>query len=472
MNRSYFLAGQWSDEGKALDVLAPFGGEVIATTYRPKDSAVDEAVVRAVDAFAGAKRMPIHRKTDILKRVAHGIVERAESFAESIAREAGKPIRIARKEVSRAVQTFVEAAEECSRLYGEILPLDVGQASEGRIGLTGLFPVGPVLAITPFNFPLNLVAHKLAPAIAAGCPVILKPSSETPLTALLLAETIAEAGIDEGALSVLPMDGRTAEGVATRTEIRKVTFTGSDGVGWKLKEKAWNKRVTLELGGNAAVILHNDWGDIDAAVERIVLGGFAYSGQVCISVQRIYVHDALYDEFVGKFVEKVEGLTIGDPLSDETDIGPMITVDEARRVESWVNEAVSGGAKILIGGTRDGGFYHPTVLAGAGPGMRVIDDEVFGPVVSVFSYDTFDRALEAANASRYGLQAGVYTKDIGRIRQAFSELEVGGVIAGDVPTFRVDRMPYGGVKGSGFGREGLRYSIREMCEEKLLVLSP
>ena len=471
MEKPYFLAGRWCDEGETLDVLSPFDGEVIATTCRPGMKAVEEAIAKAAGAFDGTRKMPTHRKVDILKRVAHGILKRQEEFAESIAREAGKPIRIARKEASRAVQTFTEAAEECSRLYGEILPLDVGQASEGRVGLTGLFPVGPVLAITPFNFPLNLVAHKLAPAIAAGCPVILKPSSETPLTALLLAEAIADAGIDEGALSVLPMDGRAAERVAKRAEIKKVTFTGSDVVGWKLKEKAWDKRVTLELGGNAAVVVHEDWDDVDAAIDRIVLGGFAYSGQVCISIQRIYVHESLYDAFIGVFVDKVARLTLGDPLSDETDVGPMITADEALRVESWVNEAAAGGAEILTGGTRDGGFYHPTVIAGAERGMKVVDDEVFGPVVCVFSYKSFDQALEAVNDSRFGLQAGVYTRDIGRIRRAFSELEVGGVIAGDIPTFRVDRMPYGGVKGSGCGREGLRYSIRGMCEEKLLVLA-
>jgi acyl-CoA reductase-like NAD-dependent aldehyde dehydrogenase len=471
MERPYFLAGRWSDEGESLEVLSPFDGEVIATTYRPAEGAVEKAVAKATDAFASTRCMPTHRRVEILKGVAGGIMEREAVFADSIAREAGKPIRIARTEVSRAVQTFTEAAEECSRIYGEILPLDVGRASEGRVGLTALFPVGPVLAITPFNFPLNLVAHKLAPAVAAGCPVVLKPSSETPLTALLLAETMAEAGIDEGALSVLPMAGQAAEGLATRGEIRAVTFTGSDVVGWRLKQRAWDKRVTLELGGNAAVIVHEDWDDLATAIDRIVLGGFAYSGQVCISIQRIYIHESLYDPFVAGLVERVGGLIVGDPLSEETDIGPMITAGEARRVESWVNEAVAGGARILTGGTRDGNFYLPTVLGSAARGMKVVDDEVFGPVVCVFPYASFNEALDAVNDSRFGLQAGVYTRDIGRIRRAFSELEVGGVIVNDIPTFRVDRMPYGGVKGSGCGREGLRYAIREMCEERLLVIA-
>jgi acyl-CoA reductase-like NAD-dependent aldehyde dehydrogenase len=471
MEKPYFSAGRWIAEGTALEVRSPFDHKTVAVTFRPAPDAVAGAVDAAVCAFTGMKAMPTHRRSAILRAVSAGIEERSEEFAATIAREAGKPIRIARTEAARAVRTFAEAAEECSRLYGEILPLDVAPAAEGREGLTKLVPLGPVLAVTPFNFPLNLVAHKIAPAIAAGCPVILKPSSETPLSALLLAEVIEGAGLPAGALSVLPMTGAAAEALAARDEIRKVTFTGSDTVGWRLKRKAWSKRVTLELGGNAAVVLHDDWDDIEGALGRIVLGSFAYSGQVCISVQRIFVHERIFVEFMERFVAAVERLRVGDPLDEATDIGPMITEEEAARVEAWVNEAVADGAELATGGRRDGAFYRPTVLTGARGGMRVVDDEIFGPVVAVFPYAGFDDALAAVNDSRFGLQAGVYTRDIGRIRRAFEELEVGGVIAGDVPTFRVDRMPYGGVKGSGFGREGLRYAIREMCEERLLVLA-
>jgi glyceraldehyde-3-phosphate dehydrogenase (NADP+) len=466
------MAGEWLAGDRELEVRSPATGEVVGATFRPDDGGIERAAEEAATAFRETGRMPVHGKVEALKRIASGIGGRLGEFGDLIAKEAGKPIRIARKEVLRAVQTFTEAAEECSRIYGEIIPLDVAAAAEGRVGVTQLFPMGPVLAITPFNFPLNLVAHKLAPAIAAGCPVICKPSSETPLTALLLAEVIDGADLPRGALSVLPIDGERAEELAVRPEIRKVSFTGSAEVGWRLKQRAWNKRVTLELGGNAAVVLHEDWDDVEGAVDRIVLGGYAYAGQVCISVQRIYVHESLIDEFIGRFVEKVKALRVGDPLDESTDVGPMITESEARRVEAWVAEATDGGAAVLCGGKREGTFYQPTVLGDADPKMKVVREEVFGPVTAVFSYGEFDEALAAVNDSKFGLQAGVYTRDLGLARKAFGELEVGGVIVGDVPTFRVDRMPYGGVKHSGFGREGLRYAIREMCEPRLLVLAP
>ncbi len=471
INQPYYLAGRWISDGRELEVYSPATGDVVGVTYRPPGAAADEAVAEAKKAFPGMKEMPVYRKAEILKRIASDIEKNGHEMAELIAMEAGKPLRFARVEVSRAVQTFTEAAEECSRIYGEILPLDVSPAAGGKTGITALFPIGPVLAITPFNFPLNLVAHKLAPAIAAGCPVILKPSSETPLTALMLACLVDEAGAPPGALSVLPLEGSAAESIATMPGIRKVTFTGSAEVGWRLKRAAWDKRVTLELGGNAAVVLHNDWGDIDAAAERIAVGGYAYAGQVCISIQRIYVHREKIDRFMETYLEKVRALVVGDPLAEGTVVGPMITEREAERVEEWVEEAVKAGAVIAAGGRRDGSYYHPTVITGARRGMKVVDEEMFGPVTAVFVYDDFDEAVREVNESRFGLQAGVYTRDISIARRAFNEIEAGGVIIGDIPTFRVDRMPYGGVKQSGFGREGLRYSIREMCETKLLVLS-
>ena len=471
MVQPYFCAGEWMDEGEPFDVIAPAGGGVVGTAVRPPDEAVERAIGGAVRGFDEMRSMPVHRRAGILRAVAAGIEGERETLAVTIAREIGKPIRSARGEVARAALTFTEAAEECSRLYGETIPLGVAPASAGRVGITKLVPVGPVLAITPFNFPLNLVAHKLAPAVAAGCPVILKPSSEAPLTALLLAKICEDAGVPEGGLSVLPIDGNAAGELAGRPEIRKVTFTGSAGVGWRLKMVAWDKRVTLELGGNAAVVVHGDWPDLEGAADRIVTGGYAYAGQVCISVQRIYVHESLIESFSGLLTDRVASLRRGDPLSEETDVGPMISEAEARRVELWVDEAVSGGARVLTGGKRDGAFYEPTVMSGVLPGMKVAAEEVFGPVTCIFPYRLFDEAISLVNDSRFGLQAGVYTKDIDLVRRAFERIEVGGVIAGDVPTFRVDRMPYGGVKASGAGREGLRSAIREMCEERLLVLA-
>lgn len=469
--RLCLVAGEWTGKGEKFEVLSPHDGSVAGEALRPSSDVIELAVAGAVAAFPRMKGMTTHTRAGILRRASALIGGRGKELARLIALESGKPMRYAAGEAARAVHTFSEAAEECSRLYGETIPLDTSTPGEGRMGLTGWFPVGPVLAITPFNFPLNLVAHKLAPAIAAGCPVILKPSSETPLTALLLAEILIEAGLPAGALSVLPMSGAEAGLLAERPEIAKVTFTGSAEIGWELRRRAYRKKVTLELGGNAAVIIHEDWGDIAGAAARIAVGGYAYSGQVCISVQRIYVHNSIYAPFMEEFVREASAVKRGDPLDEDTGIGPMISEAEARRVEEWVDEAVSEGAAVVAGGPRDGAFYPPTIIENTHRGMKVVDEEVFGPVTAVFGYDDFDVALAGVNDSRFGLQAGIYARDVGLIRRAFETLEVGGVIAGDIPTFRVDRMPYGGVKESGSGREGLRWAIREMCETRLLVLS-
>ncbi|MBN1164309.1 MAG: aldehyde dehydrogenase family protein [Candidatus Krumholzibacteriota bacterium] len=471
MKKLCYLAGVWEEEGELFEVRSPFDGEVVGTALRPGKALVERAVARAGEAFETGRKMPVFEKAGILEKAAREIAAREDELARLIVQESGKPMVYARGEARRAVLTFTEAAQECSRLYGELLPLDISPAARGRVGITSYFPVGPVLAITPFNFPLNLVAHKVAPAIAAGCPLILKPSSETPLTALYLADILDRCGLPPGMLSVLPMTGKEAGELARREEIKKVTFTGSAAVGWDLKKTAWDKKVTLELGGNAAVVLHEDWDDMEGAVERIVTGGYAYSGQVCISVQRIFVHRSLEARFREIFIPRVAGLKRGDPLEEETRLGPMINEGEARRVESWVNEAVKGGARVETGGVREGAYYASTVISGARSGMKVLEEEIFGPVTVLGEYEDFSEALRRVNDSKFGLQAGVYTRDVRRIRQAFAELEVGGVVAGDVPTFRVDRMPYGGVKRSGAGREGLRYSIREMCEPRLLVLA-
>lgn len=469
--RGCFVAGAWELDGEWFDVLSPYDGSRAGRALRPSGELVERAVAAAVAAAPKLRARPVHERADVLRRIAGALDMRRGEFARLIAAEAGKPMRYAKGEASRAVQTFAEAAEECSRLYGEVIPLDTTSAGDGRVGITAWVPAGPVLAITPFNFPLNLVAHKLAPALAAACPAVLKPSSETPLTALLLAEVIEQAGAPAGSLSVLPVSGARAGELAARDEFAVVSFTGSAAVGWELKRAAWRRRVTLELGGNAAVIVHADWDDIEGAAARISLGGYAYSGQVCISVQRIYVHASRYADFLEAFVRRVEDLRRGDPMEESTDIGPMITEAEAKRVESWVSEALEGGARAVTGGSREGSFYPPTILERAAKGMKVVDGEVFGPVTAVFPYGDFDEALAEVNDSPFGLQAGVFARDVGLVRRAFAELEVGGVIAGDVPTFRVDRMPYGGVKESGTGREGLRWAIREMCEERLLVLA-
>lgn len=469
MERLCYSAGKWTDDGEIFDVRSP-GGEIVGRAIRPSGAVVRETLERTAAVSGELRRMPVYRRADILARASAIIASRREVFARLITAESGKPVRYSRGEADRAVNTFSEASQECSRVYGELIPLDVSPAAEGRVGMTSFFPVGPVLAITPFNFPLNLVAHKVAPAFAAGCPVIVKPSSETPLTALLLAEVLEEAGFPPGALSVLPLPGEEAEKLARAEEIRMISFTGSAATGWKLKRTAWNKKVTLELGGNAAVGIEPDWEDLAGAAARITTGGYAFSGQVCISVQRILVSASIMDDFMGHYLGRVKSLKRGDLADERTDIGPMITENEAIRVESWVNEALAGGASLAAGGNRDGSFYEPTVLTGTTRGMKVVSEEVFGPVTVVSGYEGFDDLIEAVNDSRFGLQAGLFSRDMGRIRKAFSSLEVGGVIIGDVPTFRVDRMPYGGVKESGEGREGLRYAIREMSERRLLVL--
>ncbi len=464
-------SGEWTLEGERYPVLSPYDGSVAGEALRPSADVVEMAVAGAVKAFPVMKRMTARQRAEILKKASALIRERGGELARLISLESGKPIRYAAGEAARAVHTFSEAAEECSRLYGETISLDTSTPGEGRMGMTGWFPVGPVLAITPFNFPLNLVAHKLAPAIAAGCPVILKPSSDTPLTALMLADILIDSGLPAGALSVLPMSGAEAGLLAERPEIRKVTFTGSAPVGWELKKRAHMKKVTLELGGNAAVVLHDDWDDIPGAAARIAVGGYAFSGQVCISVQRIFVQNGIYDSFMKEFSREVSAIRRGDPLDESTGIGPMINEAEAVRVEQWVDEAVSAGAILTVGGPREGSFYPPAILENTLRGMKVVDDEIFGPVTVVSRYESFDEALAGVNDSRFGLQAGVFTHDARLIRKAFETLEVGGVVAGDFPTFRVDRMPYGGVKESGSGREGLRWAIRDMCELRLLVLS-
>jgi len=466
----FFLNGNWSSHGSEAVVKSPFDGSVLAVVSEAGGDDIETAIESAVQAFAVTRHMSSQQRASILRQIADAITDRREEFARTICQEAAKPIRTARIEVDRAINTFQIAAEESTRIYGEYIPLDTLESTAGRWGLLRRFPLGPVFAITPFNFPLNLVAHKIAPAIAAGCPIILKPAPQTPLSSLMLAEIIDNTSWPDGALAVMPLSNDAAGRLVADDRIRLLTFTGSAAVGWQLKSRAGKKRVTLELGGNAGVIVHSD-ADLSHAVQRCIAGGFSYGGQTCISVQRILVHQPVFDTFLQQLVQGVRKLKCGDPMQESTDVPPLIREQDAIRVAQWIEEAVQAGARLLCGGRRTGAMLEPAVLTGTVPNMRVNCEEVFGPVVTVESYETFEEALQSVNHSDYGLQAGLMTQDAILIQSAFDTLDVGGLIVGDVPSFRVDQMPYGGVKDSGLGREGLRYSIEDMTERKLLVMA-
>jgi len=466
----YFAYGSFHSSGNDVVINSVWDHTPVAIVEQASEDAALTAVRDAALAFVETRKLSSFKRADILRKIARSIANRKEDFARTICREAGKPIRTARLEVERGIYTFEVAAEEATRIYGEYIPLDTLASTEGRWGLMRRFPLGPVFAITPFNFPLNLVAHKIAPAIAAGCPIILKPAPQTPVTALMLAGIVHEAGWPEGALAVMPMSNETAGLLVADDRIKLLTFTGSAAVGWQLKNKAGKKRVTLELGGNAGVIVHSD-AEIAYAAHRCVVGGFAYGGQTCISVQRILVHRPAFDDFTHRLVQGVKELKTGDPMDEATDVPPLIREQDAIRAIEWIEEAHQAGAKILCGGKRDGSIVEPTVLTGTAPEMRVNCAEIFAPVVTVEPYETFHEAVRQVNESAFGLQAGIFTRDAIQIHQAFNDLEVGSVIVGDVPTFRVDQMPYGGVKDSGLGREGLRFSIEDMTEPKLMVMA-
>jgi acyl-CoA reductase-like NAD-dependent aldehyde dehydrogenase len=466
----YFLDGNFNTGGRETVVQSPFDHSTVAVVTEADREAVETAIRLAVQSFQATRKLTSFQRASVLRKVADGIKAQREQFARTICHEAGKPIKTARIEVDRGIYTFEVAAEEATRIYGEYIPLDTMESTAGRWGLLRRFPLGPVFAITPFNFPMNLVAHKIAPAIAVGCPLILKPAPQTPVTSLMLADIVQESGWPEGALAVLPLSNDNAALLVADDRIKLLTFTGSAAVGWQLKRQAGKKRVTLELGGNAGVIVHSD-ADLTYAAQRCVMGGFSYAGQTCISVQRILVHRSAYDGFTKLLVDGVRKLKVGDPMEESTDVPPLIREQDAIRALEWVEEAVKGGARLLCGGKRHGSMLEPTVLTGTDPGMRVNCAEIFAPVVTVEPYENFRDAVGQINNSPYGLQAGVLTHDALLIKTAFEELEVGGVIVGDVPSFRVDQMPYGGTKDSGQGREGLRYSIADMTEPKLLVMA-
>ena len=464
------IAGLWKRTDEVLEVKNPYDGSIVGETYIGGEAEREEAILAAQKAFVAFKGISAFKRGELLFEIAAGVKERGEELAQTITMEAGKPIREARAEVGRACSTFLIAAEEAKRIEGELVPIDVADDVTKGFGVVRRFGIGPVLAITPFNFPLNLVVHKVAPALAAGNSVIIKPSPKTPLTSLILGEIIMEvAGLPTGAVSVLLCsDELTGKAVADE-RIRKITFTGSDVVGWKIKAASGTKRVTLELGGNAGVIIDED-ADIEYAAKRCALGAFVNAGQVCISVQRIQVHKKVYNIYRDALVKEVAALNMGDPLKDETSFGPMIDEASLLNTEQIVEDAKAAGAEILTGGERKGNFFTPTVLGSVKADMRICKDEAFAPLVTLEPYEDYTQALASLNSSRFGLQAGIFSKDIGKIMQAYETLDVGGVIAGDIPTFRVDNMPYGGIKDSGFGREGVKYAIEEMTEPKLLII--
>ncbi len=466
----FLLDGRWITQGELREVRAPYDQEVIGTVVYGTRQQAEAAIAAAVKAFETTRRLPAYERQRVLHAVADALAARKEEFATVLAREAGKPLKQARAEVERAVSTFAIAAEESTRIGGEVLPLDTAPAASGRWAIVRRFPLGAISAITPFNFPLNLVAHKVAPVIASGCTMVLKPPPQDPLSALMLAEVVQQAGWPDGALNVLTLSNEDASPLVSDERIKLLTFTGSTAAGWELRKRAGKKRVVLELGGNAGCIVHGD-ADLKQAADRCVAGGFGYAGQTCISVQRIFVQSSALREFTDHLVAGAKKLKLGDPLDPSTDVGPMIREADAVRAIEWIEEAVAGGAKLLCGGKRKGSFVEPTVLTQTKPGMRVNCLEVFAPVVTVEPYGEFDDALRRVNDSPWGLQAGLFTRDARLIFRAYEQLQVGGLIAGDIPTWRMDQMPYGGTKDSGTGREGLKYAIEEMTESKLLVMN-
>ncbi|MGW6663005.1 MULTISPECIES: aldehyde dehydrogenase family protein [Peribacillus] len=466
-----YIGGEWLEGKNHYDLRSPYSGKVIAQVPMAEKETVLKAIECAEQGAKEMKKLTALERSNILERAAGIFKERLEECALILAKENAKPLKAARGEILRTIETYKFAAEEAKRIHGETIPMDAAKNGKGRFAYTKREPLGVIAAITPFNFPFNLAAHKLGPAFAAGNSVILKPASQTPLSALAAAEIFEEAGLPKGALNVVTGKGSDVGDVlVTDPRIKMVTFTGSVEVGLGIKERAGLKKVTLELGSNSAVIIDSA-ADLDAVAQRCVEGSFAYSGQVCISVQRIYVQEDLYESFLQKFTEKTKRLKFGDPESEDTDLSALISINEAKRVEGWIESARNAGTEIAYGGQRTGAILHPTIIKNAGSTQEVSCQEAFAPIVSVNSYSTWDEAIDLVNDSLYGLQAGVYTTSMPKAFDAVDRLEVGGVIVNDIPSFRVDHMPYGGVKNSGTGREGIKYSVEEMTELKLAVFT-
>jgi glyceraldehyde-3-phosphate dehydrogenase (NADP+) len=468
----FYIGGEWrkaSDSQHSAEILNPYDGSLVGTVALANAEDIQSAVERAAVGFERTKALQSFQRHEILACISARLKELKEEFAALITAEVGKPIAAARGEVDRSITTFQYAAEEARRWGGEVVPLDLNRAGQDRFGVVRRFPRGIILAITPFNFPLNLAAHKVAPALATGNSVILKPAPQGALTGLKLSELLESSGLPKEAFSILPCRNELAEGLVLDERIAMLSFTGSAAVGWSLKSKAGRKKVLLELGGNAGVIV-DQTADVRNAVAKNLTGSFAYSGQVCIKVQRIYVHRDVYDEYCREFVRGAAGLVRGDPARDDVVVGPVINAEARARILAWIDEARSLGAKILCGGENDGNVIAPTVLTDVPRQAKVSCAEVFGPVVTLHRFDTIEEAVSGVNDSEFGLQAGIFSNDYSNIMYAYNHLDVGAVIVNDNPTFRVDNMPYGGIKSSGFGREGIRYAMEEMTEPKMLAL--
>lgn len=464
-----YLANRPQQPNTDLTVTDKFTGEVIARVARANPEILDQAIAAAADAAAPMRRLASYERKAVLRRLGARCEERADELARTVVAEVGKPIQYARAEVARLISTVEAAAEESTRIYGEVLPVDDSSRAVGYQAMWKRVPVGPCALITPWNFPLNLVAHKIAPAIACGCPFVLKPASYTPLCALVLGEILAETELPPGAFSILPMKASDAAALVEDERIRKLSFTGSPVVGWLLRDRAYKKSVTLELGGNAAVVIERD-ANLDDAIQRCVFGGYYQAGQSCISVQRILVQREIYGAFRERFVAAVRGIKTGDPRDEKTVVGPIISEDDAQRIEATIRRAVETGGKLLCGGGRQGRIVEPTVLEDVPHDADASCQEIFGPVTLLEAFDNFEQALAEVNNSRYGLQAGVFTRDIMNIQKAWDELQVGGVMINEVPSWRADHMPYGGSKDSGLGREGIRWAIESMTEVRMMVI--
>ncbi len=465
----YYLAGEAVYANTDLKVTDKYSGEVAYEVPLATPDVLDEAIAAAEGAAEAMRKMTVYERQAVLEHCVKRFTERADELAEALCIEAGKPINDAKGEVGRLIDTFKIAAEETPRMLGETLPLDISPRAKGYRGMTQRVPIGPCAFISPFNFPLNLAAHKVAPAIAAGCPFVLKPASMTPIGALVIGEILAETDLPEGAFSILPCRRDSADMLTEDERLKLLSFTGSPEVGWALKARAGKKPVVLELGGNAACVVDNDW-DLDDAVARVIIGAFYQSGQSCIGVQRLYVHSDVYDTFKEKLLTKTKALKSGDPKDPETFIGPMISEGEAERLHGWIKDALDRGATLLCGGERDGNMLQASLLENVPADCELSAEEAFGPVAILEPFDDYDAVLNKVNDSRYGLQAGIFTRDLYKAQKAWDELEVGGVVIGDVPSWRVDHMPYGGVKDSGIGREGIRYALEDMTELRLMVV--
>jgi acyl-CoA reductase-like NAD-dependent aldehyde dehydrogenase len=472
MSKQYpiYLAGDWVASDDALDVTNPYTGESLGTTYQASPEQLDAAIEAAEKSFDQLRVMPVFERVALLDALACKMREHRDTIARTIALEAGKPIRDAEVEADRGVFTVETAAEEAKRIAGDVMPLDLLPSSKGRFGIVRRFPIGPIAGISPFNFPLNLALHKLAPAMASGNPIVIKPPSRDPLTMLLIARLIDEIGVPKGSVSVLPMSREVGNAMVEDDRFKLLSFTGSPDIGWDMKKRAGRKKVVLELGGNAGVVVDDD-ADLAFAAQRVKVGAFAYAGQVCISVQRVFVHERVYDEFKSLLVEQTKQIVTGDPLDRATDLGPMIDEKAAKRSEGWISDAIEAGAHVITGGKANGRFLEPTIIENAARESFVCSREAFAPLVTLFLVKSFGDAVRSVNDSVYGLQAGVFTNSLEHALYAFEHIEAGGIILNDIPTYRIDHMPYGGVKDSGLSREGLRYAIEDMTEMRLLVIN-